>query len=598
MSRGDGRIRSLGASPRFHTVFLDRDGVLNRRLPGDYVTNPEQLEILPGVVEALANLKAAGKKLVLISNQRGVGRGRMTREDVDRVHAHLQAVLSAAGASLDAIYFCPDLESFDRKPSPGMLLRAKREHPEIDFASSAMVGDSATDMQAAAAVGAVRILVGVDRDAETAKCRAIGIEVHHVAVDLRAAADLLLGNAGRAGTQQNQQATLVSFAAVTWNFPLVGRTRMLSEAWSRAGIPNLFVQYPSPRTAIERFTARGDDAAHVLRPLPAIPDRCAGLFSRRTRERWAHLAAGELRRQLRDRLDWDNSVAIAVTPAWQPWLERLPFSRVIYDCIDDPRVHSRNDAHHRCIVEWERRLVHTCSAVCASAEILADRAAAFGRGARPDAPVIRVIRNGVDLARFDASRQYPRPGDLPGAGRPLIGFVGALYEWIDWELIRSVARANRGCEFVFVGPASADAPIADLAKEPNVRFLGARAYDQVPSYVAHFDVCWVPFDQSGISKAANPVKIYEYLAMGKPVITTRVADSHLLQGVCGVGSTTDEISDLLRGACDDPAGNRTARIAFASANSWDVRAQEFAALAWELPAGAARPAGLMANDPG
>lgn len=562
---------SWSAPGSVHTVFLDRDGVINRRLPGDYVTRPQELEILPGVIGALARLKAAGKKLVLVSNQRGVARGRMTREDVERVHAHLQSVLARAGAELDAIYFCPDADSPDRKPAPGMLVRAKREHPEIEFEKSVMVGDSATDMQAAAAVGAARILVGADRGEEGEKCRGMGIEVDAVETDLAGAAALLCAG--------GRKRTIVSLAAVTWDFPLVGRTRMLSEAWTRAGTGNLFVQYPSLRTALERFTAQDDGAAHVVRPLPGIPDRL-GVFSRRAREGWARVAARELFEQLRERLEWENSVAIAVTPAWQPWLERLPFSKVIYDCIDEPRVHARNEGHLACILEWERELVRRCGAVCASAEVLAERAAGLGTS------VIRVIRNGVDLARFDAGRAYERPADLP-RGKPVVGFVGALYEWIDWELIRGVARARRECEFVFVGPASKDAPIGELGKEPNVRFVGARAYGVVPSYVAHFDVCWVPFDQSEISKAANPVKVYEYLAMGKPVVTTPVADWHLLAGVCGVGRGIEEISELVRRACDDCGGgggeSRMRRLAFARENSWDARAREYEAFMDEAP---------------
>jgi D-glycero-D-manno-heptose 1,7-bisphosphate phosphatase len=147
--------------PGLETIFLDRDGVINRKCPeGQYVTCWAEWEFLPNAVEALRLLKARGLRLILVTNQRGVARGLMTAADLDILHARLQAALGAS-AALDAIYACPhDHNSCDcRKPQSGLLLRAQRDDPAIDFARAAIIGDALSDLEAGARVGCRTFLV-------------------------------------------------------------------------------------------------------------------------------------------------------------------------------------------------------------------------------------------------------------------------------------------------------------------------------------------------------------------------------------------------------------------------------------------------------
>ena len=131
-------------------VFLDRDGVLNRLRPGDYVKSPADLELLSGVAEAVEAFRSAGYFAVLVSNQQGVGKGLFTQEDLDAVTEALQAKVP-----LDAVYYCPHLQSEGcpcRKPKPGLLRAAVAEH-QLDVARSVMIGDSYSDLQAARTAG-------------------------------------------------------------------------------------------------------------------------------------------------------------------------------------------------------------------------------------------------------------------------------------------------------------------------------------------------------------------------------------------------------------------------------------------------------------
>ncbi len=136
-------------------VFLDRDGVLNVVLRGDYVRSMAQFEWLPGALEAIARLTAAGWPVVVVTNQSGIAKGLYTRADLEGIHEAMRRELEEHGGRVAAFYHCPhrDEDACDcRKPLPGMLLRAARDL-DLDLSRSFFVGDSEIDMQAGRAAG-------------------------------------------------------------------------------------------------------------------------------------------------------------------------------------------------------------------------------------------------------------------------------------------------------------------------------------------------------------------------------------------------------------------------------------------------------------
>lgn len=144
------------------TIFLDRDGVINEKLPeGSYVTRWEEFRLLPGVPQAIARLNRAGLRVIVVSNQRGVALGLYSAADVESIHMRLQQELAASGACIDAFYFCPhDKSGCDcRKPLPGMFEQARRDFPTIDAATSAMIGDSAVDVEFGRRIGMQTIFI-------------------------------------------------------------------------------------------------------------------------------------------------------------------------------------------------------------------------------------------------------------------------------------------------------------------------------------------------------------------------------------------------------------------------------------------------------
>lgn len=186
-----------------YTIFLDRDGTLNPD-PG-YIKSPDQFELFPGVSEALARLKRAGARLIVVTNQSGIARGLLSRKDLDAVHMKLKRLLDGAGVTLDAIYFCPhhpDDGCECRKPNRGMIDQAVRECG-VTLDHSYLIGDHSRDIKLAKRVGARSILVttGVVSPQDAERLQASGEAPDWTASSLAEAADWLLFDANRASGQ-------------------------------------------------------------------------------------------------------------------------------------------------------------------------------------------------------------------------------------------------------------------------------------------------------------------------------------------------------------------------------------------------------------
>ncbi|MGD9676542.1 MAG: D-glycero-alpha-D-manno-heptose-1,7-bisphosphate 7-phosphatase [Candidatus Bipolaricaulia bacterium] len=184
-------------SPSLRTVFLDRDGVINRKpAPGMYVVDWAGFALLPGVPQAIARMNAAGLRVLVVTNQRGIARGLVEESAVREIHRRMVDLLAASGARIDGIYVCPhDVgECGCRKPAPGLFRQAQRDFPDVDFAQSVVVGDSWTDVEAGNAIGAVTIRVEAEPEAihATSETTRVGLRVDAVVRSLAEAAEWIL----------------------------------------------------------------------------------------------------------------------------------------------------------------------------------------------------------------------------------------------------------------------------------------------------------------------------------------------------------------------------------------------------------------------
>jgi D-glycero-D-manno-heptose 1,7-bisphosphate phosphatase len=182
-----------------HAALLDRDGTLVREK--GYLGRPEELELLPGAAEGLRRLRAAGYRLVVLTNQAGVARGYYREADVQAVHARLREMLRAEGVELDAIYYCPHhpegegvyrRDCPNRKPGTGMHKQAER-HLGLDLARSVVIGDKVSDLLPGIELGCRTVMLRTGHgQAQIDAGQTQGLPIDHVADDLLAAVEWLL----------------------------------------------------------------------------------------------------------------------------------------------------------------------------------------------------------------------------------------------------------------------------------------------------------------------------------------------------------------------------------------------------------------------
>lgn len=147
------------------TLFLDRDGVINKKIENGYVTKVEEFEILPGVIEALRILRSTFGRLIIVTNQRGISRGFMTERDLFSIHEYMLSIFKTQSIFIDRIYFCPHDEKDNcncRKPKTGMIEQAIKDFKDIDIKKCILVGDSYTDILTAKKMNIISVLVGGD----------------------------------------------------------------------------------------------------------------------------------------------------------------------------------------------------------------------------------------------------------------------------------------------------------------------------------------------------------------------------------------------------------------------------------------------------
>ena len=265
------------------------------------------------------------------------------------------------------------------------------------------------------------------------------------------------------------------------------------------------------------------------------------------------------------RLGLRNVILWTYLPGTSDLLGSLRYESLCYDCVDD---HSAFTGllDPAVVRAMEDDLLRRADVALATAERLLQRCLEVN-------PRAILVPNAVDFEHLSAAR---RPGPLPvqlsGLPRPIIGFVGALGDWIDLPLLARVARENPQASLVLIGPALTDVDL--LAKMPNVRLLGPKPYRDLPPYLRAFDVCLNPFRLNELTASVNPIKLYEYLAAGKEVVSTNLPEVRAFSNTVFVAEDADEftaaVQGVLSGRLKHPLEEQ---VEVARANSWEERLQ-------------------------
>ncbi len=216
--------------------------------------------------------------------------------------------------------------------------------------------------------------------------------------------------------------------------------------------------------------------------------------------------------------------------------EKLDHSLFLFDWIDDYRLFTHLDA---AVHETQDYFVQNADVVFVTSKILKKRAQALG------GENIHLFPNGVDIKHWKSAPPECSGDELSEIASPIIGYFGTLSHWIDRELVIDLAQRHREWNFVFIGPMACSSYLSSIFDQPNCHWLGQREYSQLPFLASCFDVCWMPFRMDELTKSINPVKVYEYLATGKPVVSSPLPDVMTLGEVVDFARNNDEYEQML-----------------------------------------------------
>jgi glycosyltransferase involved in cell wall biosynthesis len=284
-----------------------------------------------------------------------------------------------------------------------------------------------------------------------------------------------------------------------------------------------------------------------------------------------HVAHGAEHVELRTLLDFflsaqklDDYVAWYYTPMALYFTAHLRPAATVYDCMDELSAFAGAPP---ALKDAERALL-------ARADLVLTGGHSLYLAKRDLHPNVHEFPSSVDVPHFATARQQTtEPADQTGIPHPRIGFFGVLDERLDRELLAESARRCPGWHFVMIGP-TAKIDRAALPIAPNIHYLGAKSYGELPGYIAGWDVAMMPFARNEATRFISPTKTPEYLAAGKPVVSTSIADVVRPYGderLARIADTPDAFVAAIREAlCDRPSDWLPRADAFLAGNSWDL----------------------------
>lgn len=302
--------------------------------------------------------------------------------------------------------------------------------------------------------------------------------------------------------------------------------------------------------------AKGKDE-HVTVSQPFM---LPGSRSRMVRAFNARSVTGKVRALL-DKLEMCDPIVVTTVPNASEYPELLKGRKVIYYCVDDFSLWPGLDVD--VVREMETRLVERANRIITVSDNLFQRLSKSGKPTH-------LLTHGVDLEMFStpAAFELPLLEEIP---KPRVGFFGLIDGRMDWDLVAHLAKRMPDASFVFAGPV--DATAGELPQFRNIHFIGPVKYDNLPSLITGLDCLMLPYRTGDLSDAISPLKLKEYLAAGKTVVSSSIADVRRWAGELRVATTIEQWVDALtieRGA----AGRTPVNVLLAN-ESWEQKAAAF-----------------------
>lgn len=352
---------------------------------------------------------------------------------------------------------------------------------------------------------------------------------------------------------------IIVFSIIDWSFR-IQRPQHLAANFAKMGCRVLYVNAHLHEHSGDtpRFKITGIPAPNVFEIVlkcSGTPPSLYGGFSSPEQIR-------EICSSLEDALAYlqvNSPVAIVQYPTWLPIVQSIPGACIVFDCMDHLAGFSTASPE---AARLETELVCTADAVITSSSYLHDHVAKY----RPNA----TVRNAAEIEFFSTA-----PNATQRLEQATVGYYGAIAEWFDVELVEFAARSLPTWNFILIG-STAGANIESLRALPNVQLLGELSYSQLPKYLHGFDCCLIPFKLTELIKATNPVKVYEYLAAGKPVVATEIPELKLLpDGLVSVAKNKRQFVEAIKSSLTEAPKKKAERQLWALDHSWTSRAQDF-----------------------
>ena len=280
-------------------------------------------------------------------------------------------------------------------------------------------------------------------------------------------------------------------------------------------------------------------------------------------------AAGEreLEKRIKERWPAGPSVVWSFTPFFSRMSELFPGAKWIFDAVDDWREQGQHDAKKEELSDHYVRIRENADTIFTVSSSLRNELFEKRKNAH-------WIPNGVDTSHFSAKNENTFPTALANLPKPVLGYVGIIQERVDANMLMETARAFPDASVALIGPVwRKDAAFKALEAEPNVHVLGPVSYDDVPGAISAFDVALIPHKVDAFTKTMNPLKLYEYLAVGKPVVTTPVAGLQGFEAGIRQAKTPEAFVEAVRESLKNPPEPQAQR-GLVEGHGWDDRVEK------------------------
>jgi GT2 family glycosyltransferase/glycosyltransferase involved in cell wall biosynthesis len=360
--------------------------------------------------------------------------------------------------------------------------------------------------------------------------------------------------------------TVIVFPVIDWHFR-IQRPQHLARELAAQGhrvlyLSTTFARGPAP-TACRLLDSPAPNV-HVLQL--ALSGPAPNIYEDVLSEAQALELAGSLA-WLQQTCELGRLVSLVNLPFWRCVASRLPANLVVYDCMDYHAGFSTNTGR---MLDEEDALLRDCDLLVTTSARLAGIMQQKAPGKRH-----ALVRNAAEVAHFAV---VPDKLALERDDRPVIGYFGAISEWFDMPLVTAAARTHPDWRFMLVG-STFGCDTSQAKRLPNVEFIGEVPYADLPGWVHAFDVCTIPFIINELTSCTNPVKVYEYLSAGKPVVATRMPELEAIADQVYLADGIGQFVVQLEHAVDDArrGGRAAARSAWAREHTWQSRAAALSA---------------------